>query len=213
MITYREMTDRNEFVKFIDGLTDKSDIAFAKTYCLGFHDRFYTFEKTPPVVMENDGVIVCVLFVNYTKQDKYVSIINIMTPTEQKGHGYARQLMHYAVQLGVREKGCTRIRFNADVAALPFYNKLNCMYFGRTRGGDFYVNLPLTDEIVNAAKLDFKPLWTVDVKDLMTEPAVRLTTRRIEPIESMAVYKKNLASFVPVDSYRHYEFKKAYLDA
>lgn len=209
MISFTEITSRDKFIQFIETLTEDADIHFAKKFCLDFHDRFYTFENTPPVALEEEGKIKCVLFVNYTKLDKYVSIINILTPTEYRGHGYAKMLLKYSVIYGMYNRGCTRIRFNADIDAVPFYNSMNCIYVGKTRSGDFYCNMPITSDVLQDDELNFNVLHTMDMTNMMDRSSINLVKRRLDMNSSWDVYNC-FPSYLPVSSYKHKEFVETY---
>lgn len=205
---FRPINNRDLFLDFIAGLKDQGDIKFATNYCLAFHDRFYGFDTHPPIALIDEGNIVSVLFVNFTKNDKYVSIINILTPVEHRGRGYATILISWAVEEGFKNRKCTRIRFNADKDALPFYNKLGCFYLGVTRSGDMYCNMPIhhanLTPLHSILSIDFSIFDTMALAELMDDSSIKLTKRRVSP--ELSLGPSNVHQLVPERKYRHTEF-------
>jgi hypothetical protein len=140
----------NKFHNKID-INDKETLNFSSG-SMAFYASFYKYEEKPVMAIEDNGEITSVLFYNITKQ-KYITILNIVTPVKYRQKGYAKRLIREAVKLAY-DSGKTRIRMNCDdlTHTMRFYNKLGLVYWSKTKENSYYVNLPLLSNDIE----DFK---------------------------------------------------------
>ena len=179
---------REYFHNTID-LDDKETLKFSEN-SIEFHNRFYDWKVNPVLCLEVDDEIVCVLFYNKTK-DGYLSIINLLTPKKYRKFGYARKIMEVAVQEG-NECDLSRIRMNCAPSAIKFYNRLGFTYWGITRSGDYYCNMPLLKT------LDDYLSYSPDISVLLghdNQSVIDLIQRRVHP-ESSTGEDHNYSSLV-----------------
>lgn len=157
-------------------LSDTESIRFSN-FAIGVHNSLYGWNDKFPLALVENGAVVSVLFYNITKRDRYITILNIVTPVKYRCHGYAKKLIAYAVSLAHTE-GKTRIRLNCDMipGTIKFYDKLGMVYWGVTRDKALYCNLPLLSGNIE----DFKRYSMLRAEDFLDQSAHNLITRRLD---------------------------------
>lgn len=147
MIEFVRLSTKEEYkTEFQDHIceTDKESLKFSKK-SLEYHDFVYNNRepvwKKPVLATKVDGVITTVLFYNFTR-DKNLTIINIVTPIAHRRNGYAKVLLSEACRLS-HEQGGKRLRMWCEPPAVPFYNKMNMVYWGCNERKEHYCNMPL----------------------------------------------------------------------
>lgn len=181
--------------------SDKESLNFSGTSST-FHESFYKFQDKPVMcTVGESGNITAVLFYNITVRDRYITILNIVTPVKYRQRGYAKKLIAEAVKQAYAA-GKTRIRMNCDdlPGTMAFYNKLGLVYWGKTKPDAYYVNLPLLSGDIE----DFKKYGTIDLTQTVDERVINLANLRMSVENS----EKELLNNKYPDSYKYELFKE-----
>lgn len=168
------------FLEFQDSIdpADKESVRFCKqTY--DFHVKWYGFDSKPYLmaVDENDHIL-GVMTYNVTKNDKYITVINLLVPSKNRRKGIAKALMQKAIDVA-RENFKSRLRMACDIPALPFYNRLGMVYWGIRQNSAFWCDIPLLWEDIN----EYVQLKDRKIDELMDEKSWSLARRRVKSIQ------------------------------
>jgi GNAT superfamily N-acetyltransferase len=188
--------------RFHNVIEDTESLKFSK-HSMNVQNSLYNWQDKPVMAIEENGEIASVLFYNITKSDKYVTILNIVTPEKYRRNGYARILIAEAVRIAFAQ-GKTRLRMNCDMLphTVQFYNRLGCVYWGVTKDTALYCNVPLLSNNLDS----FKQLASMEPHELLGDDKVKkLIEKRLDLELSKQAYE-NKWDFVDMGLYRHNEY-------
>lgn len=165
-----------EFQNSIDP-EDKESVRFCKqTY--EFHVKWYGFDNKPYLIaVDEDNEILGVMTYNLTKNDRYITVINLLVPKKNRRKGVAKALMQKAIDIA-KENFKSRLRMACDIPALPFYNKLGMVYWGIRQNGAFWCDIPLLWDYID----EYVKLKELKVSLLMDDKSWSLAKRRVKRV-------------------------------
>lgn len=82
--------------------------------------RFKNYEKCPPVGLEVDGDIVCIIFATFNR-DKSCNLYEIVTIEGKEKNGYASKLWKEFIDFAVNEKGMQRLKLSCTTSSIGWH--------------------------------------------------------------------------------------------
>lgn len=143
--------NRDEYIASIAKIEDPKTVKFSNM-SLMWWDKHYLWSTQPCVVLSNaDGEHLCYIFYHVDRKNQYMNIHNILTPPNQRRKGYARELMKMVFALALKNR-VGRFKMTSSSEALDFYLGLGFIYWGINSDGEYYCDLPVPPEGLDAIK-------------------------------------------------------------
>ena len=143
--------NRDEYIASTEKIEDPKTVKFANM-SLMWWDKHYLWSTQSCVVLSNaDGEHLCYIFYHVDRHNQYMTIHNILTPPSQRRKGYAHELMKMVFALAVKKR-VSRFKMTSISDALDFYLDLGFIYWGINSDGDYYCDLPVPPEGLDAIK-------------------------------------------------------------
>lgn len=138
--------DKTSYLNYHNSIVDVKDKKFSKV-AIGMWDFMKAWESWQPRVLEENGVIISVCFMKLSSQakSKVLFISNIFTPTQGRGKGCAKEMLHRNILEAV-DAGAKSIRLDCNKSALGFYDKIGMSYWGTTISHSMFCDLPINSQ-------------------------------------------------------------------
>jgi|TARA_Y100000114_G_scaffold99490_2_gene92649 hypothetical protein len=103
--------------------------------------RFHNYEKTPPIALEDDG-IVSMIFATFNR-DGYTNLYEIVTVQGKEGKGYASKVWDEYLKYAVDEKGSTRLKISCTPSSLGWHVRNGLIFWSVDPSGSIRSDQPL----------------------------------------------------------------------
>lgn len=142
---------RDEYVESVSRIADEKTQRFADQ-SLSWWDRHASWKANRCAVLcDGEENHLCYLFSRIDRYHEYITLYNLFTPLLHRRHGYASALLRIVLASAV-EGHVRRITFSSVSGSLEFYKSLGFIYWGINDIGDYYCNLPLPSEGLDAIR-------------------------------------------------------------
>jgi len=168
-----KLLNREEYLFSVTQMDHFESLKFAKQ-SLVWWDEYYSWTKSPCLCLEDNGFDVCYLFYTISKDNRYLTIHNILTPFIFRFNGYGKVLLSILIGKILFGTQIERIKMVCVSSSLEFYMNLGIDFWGVTKIGQYYTEFPMP-------KVDIK-----EIPNLMKNE--HLTT--LSTLELTTVYKK-----------------------
>ncbi len=133
--------DRESYLLSIKKISNYESLKFAKK-AMDWWDDFFSWKAFPPLCLKDENDVVCYLFYHISKDKKYLTIHNILTPKNERGKGYGYALLD-ALFERLKDEKIQRFKLSCVSSSLGFYNKLGLNYWGVTKAGQYYCDFKM----------------------------------------------------------------------
>jgi hypothetical protein len=164
------------YLNYHNTIVDVKDKKFSKV-AIGMWDFMKAWESWPPRVLEENGVIIAVCFMKLSGQakSKVLFISNIFTPTQGRGKGSAKEMLHRNILEAV-DAGAKSIRLDCNKSALGFYDKIGMSYWGTTISHSMFCDLP-----INSAGIEcFNQTKTLSASEILNSYPKELREAKVK---------------------------------
>ncbi|MEA3352713.1 MAG: hypothetical protein U9Q33_02705 [Campylobacterota bacterium] len=165
--------NREQYLKStstIKHITSKEFSQQAYRYC----NDYISWEDFPCLCLEENGKDVCYLFYHISKDKRYLTIDNILTPFEHRYKGYAKYLLTFLFNKFSRGSVIQRVKMFCVSSSLEFYMKLGIDFWGVNKLGQYYTEFPIPKNGID------------EIRTLMKNETLKTLYNR----ELKAIYKK-----------------------
>lgn len=139
--------NREQYLASVTQMTHFESLKFAKQ-SLDWWDTYYSWSQFPCLCLQNNGKKVCYLFYHISKDNKYLTIHNLLTPHPHRFNGYAKILLTLLfTHLFNHNSPIQRVKMICVSSSLSFYMKLGVDFWGVNELGQYYTNFPMPDTI------------------------------------------------------------------
>lgn len=104
--------------------------------------RFKNYDKSPPMILEDDGKIVSLIFATFNR-DKYTNLYEIVTVQGCEGKGYASAIWDEYVNYAVNEKGMKRLKISCTPSSVSWHMKNGLVFWAVDPTGSLRSDQPL----------------------------------------------------------------------
>ena len=104
--------------------------------------RFKNYGKSPPMILEDDGKIVSLIFATFNR-DKYTNLYEIVTVQGCEGKGYASAIWDEYVDYAVNEKGMKRLKISCTPSSVSWHMKNGLVFWAVDPTGSLRSDQPL----------------------------------------------------------------------
>jgi len=166
---------RDRYLQYHETLEGK-DSKFSKV-AIGMWDFMKAWEKWPPRVLKEgeDIVNVCFMKVSGQAQTKVLFISNILTPSECRGKGFAKEMLNRNITEAVG-LGVGTIRMDCNQKALGFYDSIGMSYWGTTIEKSMFCDLPVD----NTGVANFEKLKSQSASEILDGYSPKLREAKIK---------------------------------
>lgn len=166
-----KLLNREQYLSSVTQMNHFESLKFAKQ-ALNTWDDFFSWTKMPCLcLVDNNGLDVSYLFYHVSKDKKYLSINNILTPYPSRLQGYGKQILSILFNKILKESNIQRVKMYCVASSLQFYMNLGIDFWGVNITGQYYTDFPMP-------KFDI-----VEIHDLMiNEHFSTLSKEEIETI-------------------------------
>ncbi|WP_375723224.1 GNAT family N-acetyltransferase [Arcobacter sp. KX21116] len=145
---------RDEYLESVQKLSHFENLKFLKN-ALDLWDNYYSWEKFPPLALKVNNRHVTYLFYNISKNNKYLTINNILTPFKYRRNGYAYKLLKYLFS-SVKPNKIERCKLYSVNNSIKFYNKLGLRYWGVTKELLYYSDFKMPEDIKEIEEINYE---------------------------------------------------------
>ncbi len=145
---------RNEYLESVQKLNNFENLKFLKN-ALDLWDNYYSWEKFPPLALKVNNRHVTYLFYNISKNNKYLTINNILTPFKYRRNGYAYKLLKYLFN-SVKTNKIERCKLYSVNNSIKFYNKLGLRYWGVSKELLYYSDFKMPKDIEDIELINYE---------------------------------------------------------
>ena len=145
---------RNEYLESVKKLSNFENLKFLKR-ALDLWDNYYSWEKFPPLALKVNNRCVTYLFYNISKDNKYLTINNILTPFKYRRNGYAYNLLKYLFT-SVKTNKIERCKLYSVNNSIKFYNKLGLRYWGVNKELLYYSDFIMPENIEDIEQINYE---------------------------------------------------------
>ena len=143
---------REEYLESVRKLDNFENLKFLKN-ALDLWDNYYSWEKFPPIALKVKNHYVTYLFYNISKDNKYLTINNILTPLKYRRNGYAYKLLDFLFS-SLKTDKIKRCKLYSVNNSIKFYNKLGLQYWGVNKQLLYYSDFKMPDHISNIEQIN-----------------------------------------------------------
>jgi GNAT superfamily N-acetyltransferase len=141
--------DRKAYVNSISKISDPRSLGFANL-ALQWWDRHFSWKAQGCVALADEKEVhLCYIFYKIDRYGEYLTIHNLFTPAPKRRHGHAHELLAMIFDLAIAQH-VGRFKLSCVPQSLDFYLTLGFVYWGLNSVGDYYCDLPLPDEGLDA---------------------------------------------------------------
>ena len=145
---------RNEYLESVKKLSNFENLKFLKR-TLDLWDNYYSWEKFPPLALKVNNRYVTYLFYNISKDNKYLTINNILTPFKYRRNGYAYNLLKYLFN-SLKTNKIDRCKLYSVNNSIKFYNKLGLRYWGVNKELLYYSDFIMPENIEDIEQINYE---------------------------------------------------------
>lgn len=104
--------------------------------------RFHNYEKSLPLVYEDNGEIVCLIFSTFNR-DGYANLYEIVTLEGKEGKGYASKCWDAWIKYAVEERKTQRLKISCTPSSVTWHNKNGLIFWAVDPTGSLRSDQPL----------------------------------------------------------------------
>jgi len=133
---------QEQYLKSTSAITHIASKEFAVQaykYC----DDFINWKEFPCICLEENGNDVCYLFYHLSRDKRYLTIDNILTPFEHRYNGHAKYLLTFLFKKFSQGSIIQRVKMFCVSSSLEFYMKLGVDFWGVNKLGQYYTEFPI----------------------------------------------------------------------
>jgi predicted acetyltransferase len=145
---------RDEYLESVQKLSHFENLKFLKR-ALDLWDNYYSWEKFPPLALKINNQHVSYLFYNISKDNKYLTINNILTPFKYRRNGYAYKLLKHLFT-SVKTNEIERCKLHSVSNSIKFYNKLGLRYWGVNKELLYYSDFKMPEDIRDIEQINYE---------------------------------------------------------
>jgi len=135
--------NREQYLQSVMKMNHFQSLQFAKQ-SLDRWDDYFSWVKSPCLcLVDNDGLDVCYLFYYVSKDNKYLTIENILTPYPSRFNGYAKKMLTILFNTILLNSKIQRVKMYCVSSSLQFYMNLGIDFWGVNKIGQYYADFPM----------------------------------------------------------------------
>jgi hypothetical protein len=134
--------NREQYLHSTSTINHNQSIEFA-AQALEHWDNYFSWNDLPCICLEENGQDVCYLFYHLSKDKRYLTIDNILTPYEHRYNGYAKYMLAFLFRKFSQGSLIQRVKMFCVSSSLEFYMKLGIDFWGVNRLGQYYTEFPM----------------------------------------------------------------------
>ena len=104
--------------------------------------RFKNYEKSPPMILEDNGQIVSLIFATFNR-DKYTNLYEIVTAEGCEGKGYASRIWDEYVDYAVNVQMMKRLKISCTPSSVTWHMKNGLIFWAVDPSGSLRSDQPL----------------------------------------------------------------------
>lgn len=104
--------------------------------------RFKNYEKCPPMALEDNGEVVCLIFATFNR-DGYANLYEIVTLEGKEGKGYASKCWDAWIKYAVEERKTKRLKISCTPSSVTWHNKNGLIFWAVDPTGSLRSDQPL----------------------------------------------------------------------
>jgi hypothetical protein len=104
--------------------------------------RFKNYEKSPPMILEENGKIVSLIFATFNR-DKYTNLYEIVTAEGCEGNGYASQIWDQYVDYAVNVQMMKRLKISCTPSSVSWHMRNGLVFWAVDPTGSLRSDQPL----------------------------------------------------------------------
>lgn len=104
--------------------------------------RFKNYEKSPPMILEDNGQIVSLIFATFNR-DKYTNLYEIVTVEGCEGKGYASAIWEQYVDYAVNVQNMKRLKISCTPSSVTWHMKNGLVFWAVDPTGSLRSDQPL----------------------------------------------------------------------
>ena len=104
--------------------------------------RFKNYEKSPPMILEENGKIVSLIFATFNR-DKYTNLYEIVTAEGCEGKGYASQIWDQYVDYAVNVQMMKRLKISCTPSSVSWHMRNGLVFWAVDPTGSLRSDQPL----------------------------------------------------------------------
>lgn len=104
--------------------------------------RFHNYEKSLPLVYEDNGEIVCLIFSTFNR-DGYANLYEIVTLEGKEGKGYASKCWDAWIKYAVDERKSTRLKISCTPSSVTWHHRNGLIFWAVDPTGSLRSDQPL----------------------------------------------------------------------
>lgn len=115
--------------------------------------RFKNYEKCPPMALEDNGEVVCLIFATFNR-DGYANLYEIVTLEGKEGKGYASKCWDTWIKYAVEERKTQRLKISCTPSSVTWHNKNGLIFWAVDPTGSLRSDQPLFP--TRAQQIDYR---------------------------------------------------------
>lgn len=132
---------RDEYLHSVKRIGDFATLKFSKQ-ALDWWDNYYSWENSPPLALNLDGINKAYIFYTVSKMNRYLTIHNLFTPKAFRKQGMAYKLLNEVFALK-SDENIDRFKMFCVSSSLGFYNSLGLNYWGVNSQNQYYCDFKM----------------------------------------------------------------------
>ena len=104
--------------------------------------RFKNYEKSPPIILEDNGKIVSLIFATFNR-DRYTNLYEIVTAEGCEGKGYASRIWNEYVDYAVNVQNMKRLKISCTPSSVTWHMKNGLVFWAVDPTGSLRSDQPL----------------------------------------------------------------------
>ena len=104
--------------------------------------RFHNYEKSLPLVYEDNGEIVCLIFSTFNR-DGYANLYEIVTLEGKEGKGYASKCWEAWIKYAVEERNTKRLKISCTPSSVTWHYRNGLIFWAVDPTGSLRSDQPL----------------------------------------------------------------------
>ena len=104
--------------------------------------RFKNYEKCPPMALEDNGEVVCLIFATFNR-DGYANLYEIVTLEGKEGKGYASKCWDMWIKYAVEERKTQRLKISCTPSSVSWHLRNGLVFWAVDPTGSLRSDQPL----------------------------------------------------------------------
>jgi len=134
--------NRVQYLDSVKKMDNFEALKFAKQ-SLDYWDDYFSWEKFPCLCLEEKGEHLCYIFYHISKDNRYFTLYNILTPYPHRFHGYAKILLSILLEQILHHQHIQRVKMLCVSSSLKFYLNLGVDFWGVNHLGQYYAEFDM----------------------------------------------------------------------